>query len=197
MKTSPPVFQFPILAALIVAGTPLLPADEVKMASGQVMRDAATHDELSARLAQAKDPIRELQQLKAKEAANPPRPAKVPDLFDSSDFLCFSGEATLVPKGAILHVPKDMQDRMHYNQGSTIKTWSDFLPTNRAWITTVEVNRLQAEGNAMLSEATLKEIAKSPQVVIATLQGGPISVMPPRVPAAPAAGQATPTSANR
>ena len=190
MKRQRPVFRFPLLAsALLVLAVPVLPAGEVKMANGQVMRDVATDEELSTRLAQAKDPVHELKQLEEKQAAKPAaKPAKVASLFDTSDFLCFNGQATLVPKGAVLHVPKSMQDRLHFAEGSSIQTWADFLPLNRAWITTVEVSRVQAEGNALISAETLKSVAKSPQVVIATLQGGPISVLPPKVPVVPAPG---------
>jgi Tfp pilus assembly protein PilN len=189
MKRQRPVFRFPLLAsALLVLAVPVLPAEEVKLANGQVMRDVATDEELSNRLAQAKDPVHELKQLEEKEAAKPAKPAKVASLFDTSDFLCFNGQATLVPKGAVLHVPKSMQDRLHFAEGSSIQTWADFLPLNRAWITTVEVSRVQAEGNALISEETLKSVAKSPMVVIATLQGGPISVLPPKVPVVPAPG---------
>jgi len=191
MKQHPSVLRFPYLAsALLLLAAPVLLAGEARMANGQVMRDAATPEELAARRAAAKDPILELKQLEEKEKAEAPKLVKPPCLFDYTDFLCFNGLATLVPKGAILHMPKSMQDRLHFVDGSSIKTWEDFFPVNRAWITTMEVSRTQAEGNTPFSEETLKSLNKSQMVVVATLQGGPISVLPPKKPTPPAANPA-------
>ena len=164
------------------------------MANGQVMRDSATPEELAARKAEAKDPILELKQMEDKEAAKLPKPVKPPSLFDTTDFLCFNGLATLVPKRAVLHVPKGMQDRLRFTEGSAIRTWADFFPANIAWISNMEVSRTQAEGNAPLSEESLKVLDKSPMVIVATLQGSPISALPLKKPAAPATNPAAPAT---
>ena len=49
---------------------------------------------------------------------------------------------------------------------------------NRGWITTVEVSRVQAEGNLAIAEETRERIGKSMNLVVATYMGGPISVLP-------------------
>ena len=89
----------------------------------------------------------------------------------------------LVPKRAILHTPAAMSARIKLQPGSKIQTWADFFAVNRAWITTVEVSRAQAEGKLPLAEEVVKRIEKSTSVVVATYQGGPISVLAPKTPA--------------
>ena len=61
-------------------------------------------------------------------------------------------------------------------------SWMDFFTLNRGWITTVEVSRVQAEGNEALAEEISTRIGKSTNLVVATYMGGPISVLPPKVP---------------
>jgi hypothetical protein len=73
-------------------------------------------------------------------------------------------------------------------EGSRIGSWTDFLNANRAWIRTVPVTRIQAEGNDPMPEGVLKSFLKEQRVVIATYQEGPISVLPLKVPETPVAG---------
>ena len=162
------------------------------------MRDATTHEQLAAQhrtLAQP-DPMLAL------EPAKGPDPAKanrVPDLLSDSDIVCFGGRATLVPKQAILHVPPNFAERLKFQPGAKIQNWAEFYVENRGWITTVEVTRVQAEGNQPMDEASCKRMADSTSLVVATYQGGPISVLPPKAPppppALPATATATPTPA--
>ena len=104
------------------------------------------------------------------------------DLVASSDILCVGGFATLVPKRAVMCVPKNLADRMKFQPGSRIVGWAEFYAQNRGWITTVEVSRVQAEGNSSISEEISKRISKSTNLVVATYQGGPISVLPLKIP---------------
>lgn len=163
---------------LVLGCCPLLAAEPVARVK---MRDVVTHDEIveAAR--------------KAREAMPPPvfKPAtgedpsvanKLGDLISRSDVLCFRGQATLVPKRAVLHVPKGVADRIGMQDGARLGSWSEFLNANRAWIRTVPVTRIQAEGNDPMPEATLKSFEKEQRLVVATYQEGPISVLPLKVP---------------
>ena len=47
----------------------------------------------------------------------------------------------------------------------------------------MEVSRPQAEGNVPIDPKIAESIAKSSNLVVATYQGGPISVLPPKAPA--------------
>lgn len=145
------------------------------------MRDAATHEQISLamrKVSQA-DPMRNLTPAKGRDPSLVNQPK---DLIASSDILCFGGLATLVPKRAVMHVPKNLADRLKFLPGSKVMSWADFFAQNRGWITTVEVSRIQAEGNKPLDEEISKRIGKSSNLIVATYQGGPISVLPPKVP---------------
>ncbi|MEI6654048.1 MAG: hypothetical protein WCP45_04715 [Verrucomicrobiota bacterium] len=164
-----------------------------------VMQDAVTHEQLAQRLPriQQEDPMKRLPESTGENPAkNPPE-----DLFSQSDVLCFGGMATLVPKRAILQVPKPLASRMQFLRGSTLMGWSEFYAKNRGWITTVDVSRAQAEGNEPLAADVTTRLKDSTALVVATHLGGPISVLPikpppppppppPAKPAAPAASTA-------
>lgn len=105
----------------------------------------------------------------------------IPGIFESSDILCFNGNATLVPKRAILHQPQAVASRVNqYQPGSKLLSWLDFYAQNRGWITMVEVSRAQAQGKAPLDEEAVGRFRKGSNLVVATFQGGPISVNPPK-----------------
>lgn len=145
------------------------------------MRDAATHEQLSLayRMAAQTDPMRNMPPAKGADPSVSNRPK---DLVSDSDILCFGGLATLVPKRAILTIPKNLADRLKFLPGSQIQSWAEFYAQNRGWITTVEVSRPQAEGNKPLDEELTKRIGKSTNLVVATYLGGPISVLPLKAP---------------
>lgn len=104
------------------------------------------------------------------------------DLVADSDILCFGGNATLVPKRAILNIPKNLAERLKFQPGSQVLSWADFFALNRGWITTVEVSRVQAEGNQAIEEEISARIAKSSNLIVATYMAGPISVLPLKEP---------------
>lgn len=154
-----------------------------------VMRDAATHEQLSQGLQQARltDPMRTL---KATTGGDPSLKAVPEDLIRHSDILCFNGLATLVPKRAILTTPGKLKDRLSMQANVKLVGWSEFFAVNRAWITTEEVTYAQAAGTEPMPEATNARIGKSINLVMATYLGGPISV------AVPAAAPTTPQPQN-
>ena len=107
------------------------------------------------------------------------------DLWQSSEILCFGDAMTLVPKHAVIQVPKNLAARLKLGSGAQLVTWSNFYPANRSWITTVEVSVEQAEGKVPLSVQTKELMTKSGKVVVATYDGNPISVLPTSAPATP------------
>ena len=155
--------------------------------------DGVTHEQLVGLYRQASnnDPMRKHAPTKGPDPStvNPPK-----SLLSESDMFCFNGAVTLVPKRAIIQIPKSMAARMKYQPGAKILTWAQFYALNRGWITTVEVSRIQAEGNGPLAPETQKQIAKSGNLIVATFQGGPISVLPLKVPADKAPIPITPKS---
>lgn len=180
MKTLPTTLILPFLTACLSYG---------QDAPKPVMRDAATHDQLASQLGrlQAQDPIKKFTPSQGKDPSVENQPG---DLLSRSDMLCFNGLATLVPKEAILVIPPRYADRVGMRSGAKIVTWQDFYIANRGWITTQEISLAQAEGKVALAEPVTEKLAKSSNVVVATLQGGPISKLAPKPEPAPQPGQA-------
>lgn len=146
-------------------------------------RDAASHDQLTLKLrkVEEKDPMKEFSQTNGKDPAK----VKEPTLLEDSDIICFQGFATLVPKRAILAIPKNFKDRLTIKPGSRIVTWPVFFAANRGWIVNVEVTQAQAEGKVKFTDKVQEGITKSSNLVVATYMGGPISVLPIKEPEAP------------
>lgn len=144
-------------------------------------RDAATHEQLARamRYAEKIDPMKKLDAAKGEDPSKKNQPT---NLLEDSDIVCFNGLFTLVPKRAILASPARLKDRLKIQPGSRIVAWTEFFAANRGWITTVEVSRVQAEGNKPLAEETAEQISKSSNLVVATYLGGPISVLPLKAP---------------
>lgn len=160
---------------------------QTTVSSRPPMREAPTNEELIVKLRQSE------QQMAAAAVARPasspidPRANQpLPDLFNSSEILCYNGAFTLVPKRAVLEFPQNLRDRLKVQQGAKVQSWSDFYIANRNWITTVEVSKSQASGAKPLAEETSAHIAKCGKLVVATFQGHPISVHPVPVPETPA-----------
>lgn len=148
------------------------------------MRDTATHDQLSQslRMAQQKDPIRDLGPAAGKVDEDPSVKNSTRDLIKDSTILCYRGFLTLVPKRAVLHLPEELKDRFEVKPNIAVKPWAEFYALNRGWIRTVEVTRAQAMGEEPMSEDAVKAFAASKAAIIATYKGGPISVLPLKVP---------------
>lgn len=144
------------------------------------MRDVATHDSLSLklRMAQQKDPIRELGPAIGKTEEDPSKRVTSRDLIASSAVLSYRGMLTLVPKRAVLYFPEKFEDRKGVIPDPKVKTFQDFYLQNRNWIRTVEVTREQALGHVPLAEGIVESFEDSDYVVIATYKTGPISVLP-------------------
>jgi hypothetical protein len=146
-----------------------------------VMRDAATHEQLALALRKADqaDPMKNMPAAKGVDPSVVNRPK---DLLSESDIISFGGIATLVPKRAILQIPQSCANHIKMEPGSRIVGWADFYAANRGWITTVEVSRVQAEGNKPIADETQKFLSTCRNLVVATYQGGPISVLPLKEP---------------
>jgi hypothetical protein len=156
------------------------------------MRDAVTHDELVLKLRKASQE-KPMANLKIRTGADPSKFNRPESLLATSDTLCFGDMAVLVPKRAILQSPPQLADRLKLRSGTRFVSWADFYAANRGWITTVEVNRKQAEGKEPVEAMDKDHIKKSTNLIVAVYLGGPISVLPP---AAPPATPATDITSN-
>jgi hypothetical protein len=148
---------------------------------GQAILDTPTYEEaaLARRKALRTEPVKHLVPATGEDPSNANRPK---DILAESDIISYRGLATLVPKRAILMTPKTYSGLLRFEPGAKFVSWIDFYAANRGWITTVEVSRIQAEGNAPIAEETQKSIGTSRNLVVATFKGGPISVLPLKEP---------------
>lgn len=166
MKPFPPTFLLLCATSVCLAEEPAKP----------IMRDAATHDDLVKRyrMAEANDPMKQM----APSQGEDPAKNRPTDILADSDFLCFNGTATLVPKRAIISLPENLKARTQLAPNVPFRVWSDFYAANRGWITTIEISRAQAEGREDLGLETKDTIAKSGNIIVAVYKGGPISLLP-------------------
>ncbi len=79
-------------------------------------------------------------------------------------------------------MPPEFETRRGYSQGSKLVSWSQFLVLNRGWITTIEVTRLQAEGNEAFGNSITSLLERTKMMVVATFSQCPTSVLPPKEP---------------
>ena len=163
--------RFPLITTILALSACQFAVAESKM------RDVTTHEALSQQL-RAQQQADPMLTLKPAEGDDPTKTNPTPDLVASSQFLCYNGMATLVPKGAVLCVPEKLRTRMSFSQGARIVTWAEFYSMNQAWLSTVSVTLDQATGKLPLSDEMLKKVKSDTQVIISTCQNGPISLVP-------------------
>ncbi|MBK1880846.1 hypothetical protein JIN85_00385 [Luteolibacter pohnpeiensis] len=158
--------------SLVLGQTPVAPVQPAKTVT------KVTEQELAQRLLQTE--MRDLQKKsKSADSSDPSEGSRPKNLLDRSTILCFGGMATLVPKGAVLHIPASIADRIGMQDGAKIVTWREFQIANRGWIVTQEVTMAQAEGKEPLAANVANRLGKEINMVVATYQGGPISMLKP------------------
>jgi hypothetical protein len=162
-KPSPPM-KTPLLVISSLAG--------IAMAAPP-MTDRITPEEIAAR--RKPSPITALGQPVAVAEAQVVRPGGQ-SLIKQSDILSDGHNWTLVPKGAVLHIPAELANRVAARPIGTLLTWTDFLTVNRGWLFTEEVTFPQAAGKAPIPASRSEFWQKNGKVIVAVHLGGPISV---------------------
>ena len=159
------------LLALALAGA---------VAAAPPMTERITPEEIAARQKSA-SPLATIPQPAASDENKVARPNDT-SLIEQSEILNDGIHWTLVPKGAVLHVPAAFASRVHTRPVGTLLTWIDFLRVNRNWLFTEEVTIPQASGKQPFLPSRRDAWNKNGKVVIAVYYGGPISVRPEHVP---------------
>lgn len=143
-----------------------------------VFRDAATHEDLveKTRAAGRVDKLGDVKPVRKEDPSVTNRPKSI---LETSDVLSFNGFTTLVPKGSIIGVSEAYEGRVNPSDPhNNLVRWKEFYARNRGWITTVEVSRDQAHGEKPLEEELAKQLEESADLIVATLKGSPISMLP-------------------
>ena len=99
-----------------------------------------------------------------------------PGLIARSTILSHGGCWTIVPKGAVLHVPEDYRERIVPEPAGRLVPWPEFHARNRGWLHAQRVTMEQARGEAALSGEVRDNHARLGRVVVAIVPNGPISV---------------------
>lgn len=99
------------------------------------------------------------------------------DLQETSTFLESSGLFTIVPKGAVIHVPEKLRAMVVETPtiGSKFQAWQEFQVANRGRISTFEITFDQAAGKARIDKDKLEVARKSDSLIVAVCRGGAIS----------------------
>jgi hypothetical protein len=141
----------------------------------QTVTEVITPEQMAA--LQTRSPFDELkkQQQASEKEAKVARP-EGQSLIKQSEILHDGTHWTLIPKGAVLHVPAQMSPRVGTKPLGTLLPWDEFLIANRAWIQTEEVTFDQASGKTPLQDARKEFWQNQTKVIVAVHLGGPISV---------------------
>jgi hypothetical protein len=142
------------------------------------MTDRITPEEIAARQKSAPSPA--LVQPVAGAEVKVARPGEQ-SLIKQSDILSDGNNWTLVPKGAVLHIPAALSNRVGAKPLGTLLSWTDFLTVNRGWLFTEEVTFDQAAGKSPILRSRTEFWKKNGKVIVAVHLGGPISVRPEAV----------------
>lgn len=97
-------------------------------------------------------------------------------LISQSEILHDGQNWTLVPRGAVLYVPKTRMANVGVRPVGTLLPWIEFLTKNPGWLSTHETSFDQASGDKPLPPEKTEFWKKQDRVIIAVHQGGPISV---------------------
>lgn len=93
-----------------------------------------------------------------------------------SDVLSDGRNWTVVPRGAVLHVPHALANRVDAKPIGKLLSWDEFLTVNRGWLFTEEVTLDQANGKAAIPPSRTAVWKRNGKVVIAIHLGGPMPV---------------------
>lgn len=99
-------------------------------------------------------------------------------LVSRSTIISDQSNWTIVPKEAVLYIPSYYQKRVNGERHGKLIGWQEFYARNRSWIKLQEVSLAQASGDDEIDEKVLKGHKIGGRLVVATCNGGPISVKP-------------------
>lgn len=98
------------------------------------------------------------------------------DLEKNSEFVVFEGNYTIVPKGAILHVPDRYKGQVVAKPQGNFILWQEFIMRYRGLVSSFEVSLEEASGQAVIKAERLDAARKTGLIIVGTLNHNPISV---------------------
>jgi len=165
---------------VLISSAAMLAAGKVKYLKPLEAKVRPTHESLSRRQKEA-----------GKETANdslvPVEPGTLKrskpagerkGIVERSSILCSGYHWTLVPKGAVIHVPAAYASRVNGERKGRLLPWNKFLQKNRTWLQVHSVSIKQARGERELKPEEVELYKRTGRVVVAVCHKGPISVIP-------------------
>lgn len=123
---------------------------------------------------QERDPMIRLEQPAAGEA-KVIRPADT-SLLQESTILHDGKNWTLVPNGAVIHLPDALKAKVNAKPVGTLLPWNEFFRRNPTWLVSHEVTFEQAAGTEPLPAEVAEACSRQDKIVVAVRESGPISV---------------------
>lgn len=151
--------------------------DMMKLSQRPAASDRITDEELEA--------IKDEYAIEYGKGFSPTEVPEMPprnDLYANSVILSDGVNHTLLPTQCLIHVPEIQADRVVDEPVGKLVLWPDFLKRHRAWLRSQEVTLEMAKGESSLSKERLEIFAMGNAIVVAVLQGNPISMLPPKEP---------------
>ena len=96
----------------------------------------------------------------------------------SQSIVLSDGEVyTLVPNGAILHLPAQLQQYVVDKPVGSFLLWPSFLDRNEAWLAAQEVPLEMARGDAKAAARVMNALVDPQKVLVSVYRSNPISVL--------------------
>ena len=86
---------------------------------------------------------------------------------------------TLVPRGAVLFLPQEQQEKIGKRPIGNLLPWKKFASLNKSWITAEEVTLRQAEGIHEIDPRRTSYWTKQDKIMVAVYLDAPITVTGP------------------
>lgn len=100
----------------------------------------------------------------------------LPDLMEGATILYSGNRWTFIPSGSIVAMPDRQKRRVVSKQQGKFLPWPRFVRLNASWLSTYPVSAEIARGGDKFEESDFEALAESRRVLVATLNGNPISV---------------------
>jgi len=98
------------------------------------------------------------------------------DLADHSEFIAFDGNVTLLPKGAIIHVPDRFKANVVAKMEGNLMLWNEFVARYPGLVSRMDVSIEEASGTTPLKPERLQAERVKNLIIVGVLNRNPITV---------------------
>ena len=97
-------------------------------------------------------------------------------LEENSEFIAFEGSVTILPKGAIIHVPERFQKCIVKKPEGNLILWNEFIARFRGLVQNFDVTIEEASGETPVKPERLEAAKKTGLILVGTYNRNPITV---------------------